>query len=231
MMILAVDLGWRITRASSAMFRKKRNNPSFPASESKRIEWVRQLAEGRRGRSIPDSTLMAEPEATLLQLVEDYIYWRKLGYEPQAALLIINRDNEGQAEPARALPPEPWDLSAYAYYLLGLVHVQHGGLDGKATDRVLTKFLNAYKMRGACDDIQRSYHSEYEHRRSKRHSSPKRIGWRTKIECPHCGQRIGVSTAELGQSAPCPNCKVTLDVPAITQRCVPLRGQGSSQIA
>ena len=131
---------------------------------------------------------------------------------------------------AHQLPPEPWDLSCYAKYLVRLVHVQGGGMEGAQIDRVLQKFLTAYKMRGACDDIKKSNNIEHHDRRAKRKPLTNRVGWRTKIECPYCGQRIGVSTVELGQCAPCPNCRVTLDIPAITQRCVPLRRASSTQM-
>ena len=35
-----------------------------------------------------------------------------------------------------------------------------------------------------------------------------------KFACPHCGQRLAVTTAEVGTSANCPNCDTHLEVPA-----------------
>ena len=35
-----------------------------------------------------------------------------------------------------------------------------------------------------------------------------------KFACPHCGQRLAVTTAEVGASANCPNCDTLLEVPA-----------------
>ena len=35
-----------------------------------------------------------------------------------------------------------------------------------------------------------------------------------KFACPHCGQRLAVTTAEVGSVANCPNCETLLEVPA-----------------
>ena len=35
-----------------------------------------------------------------------------------------------------------------------------------------------------------------------------------KFACPHCGQRLAVTTAEVGTTANCPNCETPLEVPA-----------------
>ena len=35
-----------------------------------------------------------------------------------------------------------------------------------------------------------------------------------KFACPHCGQRLAVTTAEVGTTANCPNCETLLEVPA-----------------
>ena len=35
-----------------------------------------------------------------------------------------------------------------------------------------------------------------------------------KFACPHCGQRLAVTTAEIGTTANCPNCEALLEVPA-----------------
>ncbi len=35
-----------------------------------------------------------------------------------------------------------------------------------------------------------------------------------KFACPHCGQRLAVTTADVGNSADCPNCQAPLVVPA-----------------
>ena len=35
-----------------------------------------------------------------------------------------------------------------------------------------------------------------------------------KFACPHCGQRLAVTTADIGTSANCPNCDALLEVPA-----------------
>ncbi|MFT4550003.1 MAG: hypothetical protein ACI9MB_003978 [Verrucomicrobiales bacterium] len=215
-------------------FRKKLKQTAFPAPETTRKKWIRQLAERRLSKRAAGATLMAEPEATLLQLVESYIELRKQGYQPDAALAIIHRHDEprfdGRSRPGIAkLPPEPCSLSSYANYLLGVVHVRHGGLDADQIDDVLREYLDAYKRRGSCEGIQKSMSSDRSKQREQRLPFTKKIetagigSWRTKIECHHCGQRIGIRTADLGRSAPCPNCKTTLDIRAITQRCVEMR--------
>ncbi len=35
-----------------------------------------------------------------------------------------------------------------------------------------------------------------------------------KFACPHCGQRLGVTTADIGSSAECPSCQAALIIPA-----------------
>ena len=35
-----------------------------------------------------------------------------------------------------------------------------------------------------------------------------------KFACPHCGQRLAVTTAEVGTVADCPNCATPIEVPA-----------------
>ncbi len=35
-----------------------------------------------------------------------------------------------------------------------------------------------------------------------------------KFACPHCGQRLAVTTAEVGTTANCPNCETLIEVPA-----------------
>ena len=35
-----------------------------------------------------------------------------------------------------------------------------------------------------------------------------------KFACPHCGQRLAVTTADVGTTANCPNCDALLEVPA-----------------
>lgn len=35
-----------------------------------------------------------------------------------------------------------------------------------------------------------------------------------KFACPHCGQRLAVTTADVGTAANCPNCEALLEVPA-----------------
>ncbi len=35
-----------------------------------------------------------------------------------------------------------------------------------------------------------------------------------KFACPHCGQRLAVTTAEVGTVADCPNCQTPIEVPA-----------------
>lgn len=35
-----------------------------------------------------------------------------------------------------------------------------------------------------------------------------------KFACPHCGQRLAVTTADIGTTANCPNCEALLEVPA-----------------
>ena len=35
-----------------------------------------------------------------------------------------------------------------------------------------------------------------------------------KFACPHCGQRLAVTTAEVGTVANCPNCETPIEVPA-----------------
>ena len=35
-----------------------------------------------------------------------------------------------------------------------------------------------------------------------------------KFACPHCGQRLAVTTAEVGTTANCPNCEALIEVPA-----------------
>ena len=35
-----------------------------------------------------------------------------------------------------------------------------------------------------------------------------------KFACPHCGQRLAVTTAEVGTAANCPNCETLIEVPA-----------------
>ena len=37
-----------------------------------------------------------------------------------------------------------------------------------------------------------------------------------KFACPHCGQRLAVTTAEVGTVANCPNCETPIEVPAPT---------------
>ena len=37
-----------------------------------------------------------------------------------------------------------------------------------------------------------------------------------KFACPHCGQRLAVTTAEVGTTANCPNCDTLLEVPEPT---------------